>query len=45
LLHIGICCKSYASQMPLKGPKEMGVSGHDTVTVGSVVHNLPATVT
>jgi len=44
LLHIGICCKSHASQMPLKRPKEMGVSGHDFVTVGSVVHNLPATV-
>jgi len=38
LLHIGICCKSNASQMSLKGPKDMGVSGHDIVTVGSVVH-------
>jgi len=44
LLHIGICCKSNASQMPLKGLKEMGVYGHDIVTVGSVVHNLLVTV-
>jgi hypothetical protein len=33
-----------ASQVLHKGSKEMGVTGHEIGAVGSIVHNLPASV-
>jgi hypothetical protein len=40
LLHVGICCKSIASQMLLKVFKEMEIIGHEKGTARRVVHNI-----
>jgi len=42
LLHVGVCCKSLTSQVPLKGPKELEIAGHEMWTVRRLVHILPA---
>jgi len=44
LLHVGVCCKSLTSQVLLKGPKKLEVTGHEMWTVRSLVHILPALV-
>ena len=42
LLHVDVCCKSLTSQVPLKGPKELEITGHEMWTVRRLVHIFPA---
>ena len=41
MLYVGICCKLLASQVFLKGSKEIEINGHEIGTVGSMVCNYP----
>jgi hypothetical protein len=42
LLHVGMCSKSPASQVLLKGPREMEITRCKIGIVGTVLHNIPA---
>jgi len=44
LSDVGVCPKSLAKQLLLKGSQEMEVNGRDIKTVGRMNHNLPAVV-
>jgi hypothetical protein len=44
LLNIGVWCKLLASQMLLKGCKEMEITGLQLGTVERMVHNFAAIV-
>jgi hypothetical protein len=44
VLHVGISCKSLASQMLLVGLREMEITGCEISTVRRVVQNLPVIV-
>jgi hypothetical protein len=41
LLHVGICCKSLASHLIVKGYRALEITGYEIGAVGRVVRNVP----
>jgi hypothetical protein len=38
--HVDVCCSSFASQVILKGYKEVEITGHENGTLGRVTCNF-----